>query len=246
MSTGTSYRESHASSAYGERYTNTYSHGYYFEQWNRLERPLLESIFKKLADNGAKRALDFACGTGRILLVAEEYFSYTVGVDVSEEMLKYARSKTVRSILREQDITNDPLDELFDLVTAFRFFVNAEPELRDSALEAISAVLEPNGVLLANVHINTQSPLGTYYRFRNSLPGTKPIPTLSYPDFAQLLEQHGLQIENTYRYSYLPRTGWRLSWLPAMLMEPVEQFCKSVSFMPASWAQSFLVLARKT
>ena len=78
--------------------------------------------------------LDFACGTGRIL----EYFAGRVdsstGVDVSDSMMEVAGRWPPKAELIEADLTqNDVLgDRRFNLITAFRFFPNAEPELRQA------------------------------------------------------------------------------------------------------------------
>ena len=48
----------------------------------------------------------------------------------------------------------DNLQNKFDLVTAFRFFPNAEPHLRDSAMKFISMQLKKGGYLILNNHKN--------------------------------------------------------------------------------------------
>lgn len=240
-----SYRSSHAGPGYGERYSNTYRQGYYHEQWNRLEKPLLQEVFGQLASGGISSCMDFACGTGRILSVAEGFFPRTVGVDVSEEMLKYARQTCQRSELHRRDIIEDPLSESFDMATAFRFFVNAEQQLRESALGAIARGLKPGGVLVANVHVNARSPLGAYYRLRNAVRRGSPVSTLGHTEFSRLLELNGFRVEKTYWYSYLPRVGWHLGWLSRAFMEPVERVARSLAFLSPGWAQSFLIVARK-
>jgi SAM-dependent methyltransferase len=239
-----SYRTSHSSVGYGERYSRTYTSGYYYEQWVRLERPLLRSVLGRLAAAGSQRCLDFACGTGRILDVVEEFFPHVVGVDVSEDMLQHARAKSARRTLICQDITRVPLAEKFDVATAFRFFLNAEPALRESAMAAIAGALERGGALVANIHVNAQSPLGRYYRVRNAIPGIAPISTLSHAAFSTLLEAHGFEVAETHWYSYLPRTGWHMNFAARRLLEPVEAWSRKMQ-LPVRWAQSFLVVARK-
>ena len=244
MSKSTSYRDSHSAVGYGQRYVRTYSEGYYYEQWQRIERPILESIFAEARDDGVQKTLDFACGTGRILSVAEQFFANTTGVDVSEDMLQHAKSVCHKSTVKRQDITREPLGEQFDLATAFRFFLNAEEELRKSALDAISAALKPSGLLVANVHVNSSSPLGLYYRARNSLTNKDKARTYSHLRFEELLAQCGFEIEKTIWYGYLPRTGWYLGGLAARLMEPVERLGNS-RIIPKRFAQSFVVVCRK-
>lgn len=68
------YRNSHSSPEYGERYARTYSKGYYYEQWIKVERPLLRNILNQTIERGASNCLDFACGTGRFLCLWKRCF----------------------------------------------------------------------------------------------------------------------------------------------------------------------------
>lgn len=240
-----SYRDSHSSPEYGERYARTYSQGYYYEQWVKLERPLLKEILKKRIDCGASSCLDFACGTGRILSVVEEMFSVTHGVDVSDSMLKIAREKCKKAAIEKRDLTQRPLGKRFDVITAFRFFLNAETSLRNEALLSIYNHLNENGVLVVNCHVNKWSPLGFFYRFREAVWKHKKANTLSLAEFKEILEINSFQIQSVHRYSYLPRTGWHLQWIPRLLMLPFERFVKKITVMPDWMAQSFILVCKK-
>ena len=67
-----------------------------------------------------------------------------MGVDVSEAML--ARACCPGNVrLQHIDMTRHFLGETFDVVTAFRFFLNAEPLLREQALQAIRNHLTEGG-----------------------------------------------------------------------------------------------------
>ncbi|MHC4171159.1 MAG: class I SAM-dependent methyltransferase [Planctomycetota bacterium] len=46
----------------------------------------------------------------------------------------------------------------FNLITAFRFFLNAEPELRSAAMNALSGLLAEDGILVFNNHHCLGSP----------------------------------------------------------------------------------------
>lgn len=197
------YRDSHSSEGYGQRYRRTYEKGYYHYQWIYLERPLIERLFKELVADGAKSYLDFACGTGRILSVAESFFNETTGVDVSESMLAEARSLCKRSMILNMDLTSDHLPDTFDVITAFRFFLNAEDELRSGALKAISGLLSERGVFLANIHVNRRSILGYVYRVRNRILKKTTANIEGYEEFENLLQSNGFKIENVYWYSFL-------------------------------------------
>ncbi len=115
------YRESHSSDGYGKFYSETYKVGFYGSQWSLLEKPLLENIFEKISSENKVKYLDFACGTGRIIKLAESYFDDTCGVDVSDSMLEISKANCVNSKLLKQDITSNSLNEKFDVITAFRF-----------------------------------------------------------------------------------------------------------------------------
>ncbi len=239
-----SYRDSHASDTYGYRYSNTYNKGYYFHQWKKIEEPILRKLLGDYSKEGKKTALDFACGTGRILHVLENYFQEPTGVDVSSSMLQHAHQKCLKSKVILQDITMEPLPVSVDLVTAFRFFLNAELPLKESALKAIHNVLNPSGVLVANVHVNASSILGMVYMMRNTIKNKKTANILSYNEFSQLLECSGFSIDKTIWYSYLPRPGWWAGYLCGKVMQPFENVCKRIK-IPKQFAQCFIVCAKK-
>jgi SAM-dependent methyltransferase len=239
-----SYRVSHSADGYGTRYSHTYQKGYYFHQWTKLEEPLLRQIFSRYRDAGATRALDFACGTGRILRVLEDYFDRSTGVDVSESMLAVARQACKRAVIIGQDITDQPLDIEVDIATAFRFFLNAEPSLRKGALKAIHKCLRPGGVLIANVHVNSSSMLGVVYRMRNSMMRRTSAKVLGYAEFCETVKEAGFSIRETYWYSFLPRPGWLAGEVCGRLLIPFEKSWKSLR-LPETWAQCFLICAVK-
>ncbi|TIQ58250.1 MAG: class I SAM-dependent methyltransferase, partial [Mesorhizobium sp.] len=91
--------------------------------------------------------------------VLADLFGEVVGVDVSESMLSVAQvPRNVR--LRLVDITTEPLPEKFHVITAFRFFLNAEDHLRREALQSMREHLDENGMLVCNIHMNATSPIG--------------------------------------------------------------------------------------
>jgi len=241
-----SYRESHATAGYGAIYSETYRKGYYLHQWNYLERPLIEKIFQKQKKAGAISYLDFACGTGRILEVAERFFDVTFGVDVSEPMLDIARKKCPASLLIKADLTKEKvITQKLDLITAFRFFLNAEDKLRSEVLTTLYDLLNARGTLIANIHVNNTSILGYAYRIRNYILRQKIANTLGYKEFYEILTRHGFSVEEVFWYSFLPRTGWRFDWLAKNYMPFVEKVCNHTFFLPNKMAQSFIVVCKK-
>jgi ubiquinone/menaquinone biosynthesis C-methylase UbiE len=178
--------------------------------------------------------------------VDQKYFDDVVGVDISEEMLSVAKQRLPDVRLIRQDVTETPLSTKFDVITSFRFFLNAEDGLRKQVLDSIGKMLHDNGHLVANVHINKYSPLGRFYRVRNKLRGTVLANTLGWKEFSDILGNSGFSIVDTHWYGYYPRTGWRLGWMANMLMLPTEHLCRALPFVPKQWAQNFLVVCKKT
>ena len=239
------FRLSHVDEGYGNKYLKVYKDGYYKDQWELLEKPMLQKILNRLKDEGCVSCLDFACGTGRISEVNAEYFDVNYGVDVSEAMLDQARKIGGQTIYIKRDLTKELLDRKFDVVTAFRFFLNAEHELKIDALNAIANSLTENGRLVTNIHVNSSSILGIAYKFRNKLSRSVKANTLSQVEFKNYLSNAGFIVEKIYLYSYLPRIGWFYPRFYASLMFPFENFQENHTVLPKGIAQCFLVVARK-
>lgn len=201
MVTKTSYIDSHKYIGKGAEYEQHYQ----TQAWDRFlwsrEQEILLNILDKYFSNREINLLDFACGTGRITALLENRVTTSTGVDVSGSMLEIAREKLKRTELIETDITEENIlkPRKFNLITAFRFFLNAEPELRNTAIKAIGELLDDNGVLIFNNHHNSGSPwiklLKTYSRYRKTN-GTFNV--MSIDQMQQLLGQAGLEIIEIY------------------------------------------------
>jgi SAM-dependent methyltransferase len=124
-----------------------------------LERHLLVRLAQKLAaTRPALKYLDFACGTGRVLQALAPYAARAHGVDVSPVMVQCAAEKVSTASIRLGDLLASPdiADRDYDLITAFRFFLNAEPELRLAYLtDLCSRLKDAESRLLFNIHANT-------------------------------------------------------------------------------------------
>jgi SAM-dependent methyltransferase len=237
------YRVSHAGPDAGMTYNKTYESGYYAALWNRIEKPLLATTLHELGGRD-RTCLDFACGTGRISSLAAEFFGTVVGVDVSDSMLSCARVPgNVR--LRNVDLTRKSIGETFDAITAFRFFLNADQDLRTEALRALHGHLKKGGVLVCNVQMNATSPAGLACRMLNRLPWSPRRNTLSVDELSRLLSSAGFTTRHVISYGYLPRPGYLLPKLCELMVGPVERLALAIK-LPPRFAQQFFIVAQKT
>jgi SAM-dependent methyltransferase len=191
----------------------------------RRERELLLTLLSRLYPGGLQRSLDFACGTGRISQLLDGMAAQPFAVDVSPTMLGEATRKCPRTAFFTQDITEAPLPiEPVELVTAFRFFGNAEDELRASALHAIRRCLAPGGHLVLNNHRNPWSVSALVLRAA----GERLPLDLHYWKLKHLLRRAGFRVRRTYGVG-----GWIYR---AKLLRP--------ELLDSEWADAFEQVSR--
>jgi ubiquinone/menaquinone biosynthesis C-methylase UbiE len=196
-----SYRESHKYEAKGTEYEAYYRNKTWQKfLWSR-EQQIIMKILKKYFAGKEVNLLDFACGTGRITELLENHVKTSTGIDVSSSMLAIAKGKLKRTELIEADITAENIlkPRKFNLITAFRFFLNAEPELRSAAIKALVELLDEDGYLVFNNHQNSGSPWirlrFEHYRKKNP-EGIYNV--MSIEQMTELVEKAGLQIIEIY------------------------------------------------
>lgn len=185
------YRDSHKHK--GAEYDSTIQSSAFDAYMDKWEEHHLAQVLSRLFPTRIPRYLDFACGTGRITRRVEACADESVGVDVSESMLTQARSKCRATRFVCADLTrSDAEPGLFDLVTAFRFFANAQDDLRSAVLAAVNRRLRPGGYLIINNHRNPHSFLGVAGR----LAGGGDEPDLTYFKLRDLLRRQGFEIDD--------------------------------------------------
>ena len=196
-----SYRDSHKYAEKGAAYEACYE----TQPWPRFlwsrEQEAVFRILEKYFANRDVHLLDFACGTGRITSLLENRVRTSTGVDVSSSMLAIAKKKLKRAEIIEADITSKNVFQgrKFNLITAFRFFLNAEAQLRLAAIKALAALLAEDGYLVFNNHRNLGSPWikWSYMRRRQkNLQGTYNVMTIG--EMKELVEDVGLEIVEIY------------------------------------------------
>lgn len=175
-----------------------------------IEKDALTTIVKNLKHNGlGERYLDFATGTGRIVTHLEICFPQSEGIDISPEMAEVAKGRVVSSQIRCADITKEtPPDIGYDLITAFRFFLNAEPALRESVMRSLSKRLRNStSRLVVNNHGRIASVKYFSFVWQKYVglfsDGYKKQVFLGDKEFENLLGRHGLRVESEYGYSIL-------------------------------------------
>lgn len=188
----TDYRSLHLQK--GESYDDTLSSSSFDAYMDKWEVILIRNVLQDLFPISIPRYLDFACGTGRITQRIAPIAQESYGVDISESMLGKAREKCPSATFIHADLTRDTLDiGQFDLVTAFRFFGNAQDDLRESALTAMVGRLRPGGYLILNNHRNPKS-LSALIRSITGGPASIAELTLTHAKLDALLKRHGLEI----------------------------------------------------
>ena len=165
------YRLSHTDPTKGATYDAHYLSDPHDRILWRLEQQILSEHLDTRFRGKEIHLLDFACGTGRIAHFLEPRVTRSVGVDVSASMLDQARRKLTRTRLILADLTRQNVlaGQHFGLITAFRFFVNAEPSLRENVMGILASLLTEDGCLIFNNHHNRTMPWWTLMSsiFRN-------------------------------------------------------------------------------
>jgi predicted TPR repeat methyltransferase len=213
------YRKSHLQREKGTTYHATFSNEPYRKMVWQFEKDIIDRILASLYSGIQIYHLDFACGTGRILAHVEGRAKHAVGVDVSPSMLKVARDINRPAEIIEADLTIDDVlgERKFNLITAFRFFPNAQPELRKQVMQLLSIHLEDNGYLVFNNHKNIGSTRNRLAR----LFGRCGYKGMSISEVKTLLAESDLEIVKTYHLCVFPASDEHLL-LPIFLLRPIE------------------------
>lgn len=185
--------------------------------WN-MQRPVVEKIITdfRATNSNPLHLLDFACGTGRVISALENQVDAAEGIDISENMVSVARGKCRKARLQVGDILSQPelIQNKFNLITAFRFLLNVEPELRGKILRRLREVInEREGRLIINVHGNSRSlrhPAIVWRRWRErSRKSGAMLNEMSPSETKQLLRASGFEIVGQYGFGVLPPTLYR-------------------------------------
>lgn len=205
QSTGT-YASSHLKNEKGISYHKAFSKQ---PGRNIIWEQEIKILIKILSDYGPFNLhLDFAGGTGRIADALTKYIQNQIILDISEEMLSIAKKnlKNATIICKDfRDCQHDINNNSIDIVTAFRFFSNAENDLRYSAINFLSRVIKKNGLLVCNNHRNFWSIPYTINRllFLNGDVG------MLNRTMIELANKSGFDFINSYSLGIIPQSEKR-------------------------------------
>ena len=253
------YRECHLQDNAAQGYRDVYTAGYYAAQWQQLEQPWLGRLFTELKSGGASRMLDIACGQGRISLLGAKYFRRVCGIDISPAMLARAQQflandpalSAANVTFEVGDVQTYIADELFDVVTAFRFFLNAEDNLRLDGLRCARRNIAPHGTFIANVHVAASSPLALFYGVANTaqrMLGKRSSDVrnaISLGSLRKMFAAEGFRINRVHRYSLLPRVGSLTDKFAERYLAGVDRLGKLIPGL-SLFSQAFVVCASPT
>lgn len=238
------YRLSHLGPKAGRYEEEIYRKGAYDDAIWQIEKEILKKEAERLSRRNAHIAyLDFGCGGGRVLGFLEEYTARAVGVDVSPEMIAYAKRRVEKAELIVADLTREDAlyGQTFDLITAFRIFLNAGPELSDCMMAVLVPKLAPGGVFIFNFHGNILS-----YRLFTKLwflPRGRRLNTISFWEALRFARAHGLISVRVYGIGVIPKIFYRL--INYRLMFKLDSMFAKVPFMKHISNNLILVCERR-
>ena len=128
----------------------------------------------------------------------------------------------------------------FDLITAFRFFSNAEADLRSEALAALVGCLKPGGRLVFNNHRCLCSLRHRLVRLLTL--GRSGRTGMSRLEVQQLVEAAGLQIERVEHAGVVPEYEWLLL-RPRFVVEWIERLATRLPL--AAFAENHVYVCRR-
>jgi len=229
MNSRRSYRQCFQSPEEAKAYdVGQYSNLTYSSLLWDIERELLDRILDKIDGVGRQSYLDFACGTGRVIEHLGSRFSKSVGVDISSDMLSRAEERVPGSQFYCVDIRSQPdrINDTFDVITAFRFLLNADHVDRIAALSWLGQRLRSHtGRLLVNNHGNLWShkAITTCLRHVTSRSGGRALSgnVLSDREAKRLFALSGLEVEAAYGCGVIG--GKALRVIPFRKLKAIEQ-----------------------
>jgi SAM-dependent methyltransferase len=123
------------------------------------EANFIEAACRKYCDGEARRLLEPACGTGRLVTELAGRGYELVGVDLNKPSLRYLRRRLERRKLKAELVHADmsdfelsqPVDAAYSTFDGFRHLLTEEAA--SSHLQAVARCLRPGGIYLLGFHL---------------------------------------------------------------------------------------------
>ena len=130
-----------------------------FQAYTRPEADFIEAACRKYCRFDARRLLEPACGTGRLIIELAARGYQMTGFDLSKPALSYLRRRLARRRLRaktfEAEMSNfgldRPVDAAYCTVNTFRHLLTEQAAR--GHLECVAGSLCPGGIYLLGLHL---------------------------------------------------------------------------------------------
>jgi hypothetical protein len=120
-------------------------------------------------------------------------------------MLKIARESLPEVKFYQADITRENIfNKKFKIITAFRFLLNAQPELREQCLGYFYDHLCDDGVLIVNNHLRYASAKGRLIALLQRSGIWQERNYLKDAEFKSIMEKHGFKISKVFSFCLIP------------------------------------------
>ncbi|MGG5260605.1 class I SAM-dependent DNA methyltransferase [Phycicoccus avicenniae] len=214
--------------------------------WQLEQRTLDELLGASTFVPRRERYLDFACGTGRVLSFVAPHFETAAGVDISTAMLEQAKARVPDARLEAADVTATPdvVGGDYDLVTSFRFLLNADARDRVPALRWMRDRLrDGSGRVVVNNHSNLWSHKAVTHGLRRVRGGGERLTgnVLSHREVQQMVEQAGLRVESVHGLGFLG--GQALRVIPFGPMARIQEALRQKPLLEKVGEDQIYVLA---
>lgn len=193
-------------SEYQNIYSSEEKHFYYVGMHKEI-LSIVEKYFPKRISGKRAQILDAGCGTGLLAKKLEEYGDVQ-GIDISEEAVKFSKSRGV-------EVINAPVEKIpfkknfFDLIVSVDVLYHRDVD-EQKALEEFWRVLKPEGLLIFKL------PAFTFLKGKHDIV-VHAARRYSKSSLLFKLTEIGFQeIRSTYLASFL--------FLPAFIKRTVEKF----------------------
>lgn len=217
-----SYKEWHLSEKTAKEYDKAVGHKFDNRIYAVEDIVFLEYL-KKYAKKDSK-ILDFACWTGRKTSFLKKHYDNVIWFDISDAMLSVAKEKYPNIDFRKVDLWKDNIKEKFDVITAFRFFLNAELSLKKSILNNMKNILNKEWTIIFNIHYNTYSIAYLVQKIWYFIwTTTRNQNGVSYWEMKRIVKECWYEIVESKWYSYLLWCSF-LRWLPFKFLKVIDLF----------------------